>query len=190
MKKSFITLTILLTVINSSIFSQVSNKKDNVRMNMKDVSGYGDVKWGARFSDAKERVIGKIVYHDDKKVIITRDEEIEYRYGFFFMDTSISSPEEEKSEKETTKPVESSLEAILFYVSIQFPYLTMVDVRKKIEEKYGQPTGETVKDSQGAIIWDFDKTAIIMWLDRYENNPFCRKINYVSKELADRKSVV
>ena len=64
--------------------------------------------------------------------------------------------------------------------------LTIEDVRKKIEEKYGPPTGEDIKDNQGAIIWESEKTSIIMWIDRYEGRSFCKKINYVGKELAGK----
>ncbi len=69
---------------------------------------------------------------------------------------------------------------------MRFSYLLKDDVIKKIEGKYGSPTGEDLKNNQGAVIWDSEKTTIIMWVDRYEGKPFCKKINYIGKELANK----
>ena len=41
-----------------------------------------------------------------------------------------------------------------------------------------------MKNNKGAIIWDSEKTTVIMWVDDYEKKPFCMKINYFSKEIA------
>lgn len=93
------------------------------------------------------------------------------------------------SKKDSAKPEEKSAitsapEARLYYVSIRFPYISMDEVKKRIEEKYGVPTGEDIRNNQGALIWDSEKTTIVMWIDRYENKPFSRKITYVSKAIA------
>ena len=79
---------------------------------------------------------------------------------------------------------QSQVEAKLYYVLVRFPYLHMDEVKKKIASKYGEPNGETIKNNQGALIWDFERTSIIMWVDDYEKNPFCRKITYIGKDLA------
>jgi hypothetical protein len=97
---------------------------------------------------------------------------MEYLYGFFYADPVLAQGGQPASE------------ARLFYVAVQFPYLPMDQVRKKIEERYGPPNGENIKDNQGALVWDSAKTTVIMWVDRYEKKPFCRKINYVGKDLA------
>lgn len=173
-----------LVLIGSSIFSQGNEEEKKTGVTSPD--GFGILKWETPISEAKEKVIGKIVFYDERRAIVTRDEDIEYLYGFFYMDPEVLVPEEEPVSKVDKKHLsdEKSFEAKLFYVSVRFPYLTITDVRKRIEEKYGPPTGEDIKDNQGAIIWDSDKTTIIMWVDRYEGRPFCMKINYIGKGLA------
>jgi hypothetical protein len=37
---------------------------------------------------------------------------------------------------------------------------------------------------QGALAWNGEKTIIIMWVDRYEDKPYCGRITYVSKEIS------
>jgi len=130
--------------------------------------GYGNVKWGSLFTDVKPNVIGRIVFTDEKRIIVSKSGEIEYRYGFFY-------PEYNTTENQQPK---------LFYVVIQFPYITLDDIKKKMEEKYGPPTGESIKNNQGAYIWDSESTAVIVWIDSYEKKPFCRKITYLSKTMA------
>lgn len=188
MKRSFLLIIcILFAATSSSLISQVNKVKDEIKSDINKLDGFGDLKWGTNISDAKGKVIGKIVFYDEMKLIVTRDGNIEYLYGFFFMDPEIYKLEEASSVKKDEKIEDVGKKAYdvrLFYVSLRFPYLTMKEVRKKVENKYGQATGENIKDNQGAIIWDFDKTTIIMWIDRYEDRPYCRKINYIGKELA------
>ena len=182
---------LFLAVTDSNILSQ-----GNVPTNDNSAEqpyGFGSLQWETSISEAKEKVIGKIVYYDEKSVIVSKDGDIKYLYGFFYIDPVLAMPEDKDSVKEDSAikeekqvPQQKTSEAKLFYVSVQFPYLTIEDVRKKIEEKYGPPTGEDIKDNQGAIIWESEKTSIIMWIDRYEGRSFCKKINYVGKELAGK----
>lgn len=158
MKKTFL-LLLGITLITIAYAQNKTNIPD----------GYGNLKWGTVLSNAKTNITGKIVYTDEKKVILTKDGELEYKYGFFFI------------EPDTT---ESAAEGKLFYISIRFPYLSFDEVKAKIEGKYGEPTSENLKNNQGAIAWDSEKTILIMWVDRYENKPFCPKLIYVSKEIA------
>ncbi len=151
-------------------------------------AGYGELKWGARLNDAKSGVMGKMVYTDEKRKISTKEGDIEYLYGFFYVDPVIGGQAEPASgavaaDKQTAGEGEGG-ESSLFYVSVRFPYLTRAEVQKKIEEKYGAPTGEDIVKNQGAVIWDSEKTIIIMWVDNYEKASFCRKINYIGKEIA------
>ncbi len=165
------------------------------------IDGFGNVKWGSSISDVKANVAGKISYTDDKKIIISREGDIEYQYGFFHkgIETGESEPVKNvpaAAAKETpgTKPNvpaakagESDIkvkDSRLFFVSIRFPYLAKDEVKKKIEEKYGPSTGEDVKDNKGAIVWTSGTTTIIMWVDSYEKKPYCMKINYLSKDIA------
>jgi hypothetical protein len=50
----------------------------------KPVDGYSGVKWGSNMADAKKTLRGKIIFDDEKRIIVTRDGEITYRYGFVY----------------------------------------------------------------------------------------------------------
>jgi hypothetical protein len=186
MKKLFIIIAIIF--VCSSLYSQGN------------IDGFGNIKWGSSINDIKTNVIGKIAYTDEKKVVISRDGDIEYLYGFFYKSVETALPETPKNpasnvenpdskNKETVAVVKSgepntkTEDSKLFYVSIRFPYLTKDEVKKKIEEKYGPSTGEDIKDNKGAIVWSSGTTTIIMWVDNYLKKPYCMKINYLSKEI-------
>lgn len=164
-------ILVLFILINISLMAFAQNR-GNKKTKTSLPEGYGNLKWGTLVSGAKGQIVGKIVFTDDKTVIRTKDGEIEYLYGFFYIDPALI-----KGAKGTT-------DGKLFYVSVTFPYLAMEDVRKKIEEKYGAATGENIRENQGALLWDSEKTTIVMWVDAYEDKPYCRKITYVGKEIA------
>ncbi len=140
--------------------------------------GYGNISWGILLSDARDKIAGRLTYTDEKTVIISKESEIQYYYGFFYKE-----PEENEA-AENTEAVQQKDEGKLFYVLISFPYIDKDLIYEKIKEKYGIHTGETLKDNQGAIVWDSEKTVIIMWVERYNKKPYCRKITYLSKEIA------
>lgn len=150
--------------------------------------GFGQLTWGTQLTAAKEKVEGKITFVDDKRIIISKDGEIEYRYGFFYKELpeenaqKITDDSKKASEQASEKT--TATEAKLYYVVVRFPYLPMEEVKKKIEEKYGKHTGETIKNNRGAIIWDFPTTTIVLWVDEYQKNAFCQKITYLGKEIA------
>jgi hypothetical protein len=180
MRKIFIVIAVVF--FSSSVYS------------LGNIDGFGNIKWGTSISDVKANVIGKIAYTDDKKILISRESDIEYLYGFFYKGIETEELEHAKSdtapaknENPETKLKESDIKAKdsrLFYVSLRFPYLTKDEVKKKIEEKYGPSTGEDIKDNKGAIVWNSGTTTIIMWVDNYEKRPYCMKINYLSKDIA------
>lgn len=185
----------MLAVATAPLFAQADKEGKSADSQGSGPAGFGSLQWGSALSASKESVNGKITFIDEKRVIITREGDIEYRYGFFFRDPSIDGAKApEKNGKKTADKAEvkddkaaqqEEPEAKLYYVLMRFPYLHMEEVKKKISEKYNrQPTGETLKDHQGALIWDFEKTSIIMWVDNYEKNPFCRKITYIGKDIA------
>jgi hypothetical protein len=181
-KLTIIAITIFLISSAAILFSQGSESPKSDSGQKSAPEGYGSAQWGSPASKAKDSVMGKITFIDEKRVITSRDGEIDYQYGFFFYDPSVVKLESaEKKEGEAGQP---PAEARLYYVSISFPYIALNDVRKKIEEKYGAPNGESLTKNQGAVIWDSEKTTIILWVDRYENKPFSRKITYVSKAIA------
>ena len=162
-------------------------------------NGYENMAWGARLSDARDKIRGKLVYTDDKSIIISKDGDLEYYYGFFYLDPALESTdaakkeagkkEAEKKETETkegekkSESAEKTDEGKLFYVALKFPYLSMDEVKKKIEAKYGSSTNENLHKMQGAVAWNGENTIVIMWVDRYENKPFCRRITYVDKKI-------
>jgi|GEM_PF-212099 len=170
--------------------------------------GYGDITWGTYLSDAKEKIKGKLTYTDDRKIIISNDGELQYYYGFFYADPAVTMEDKilgEETKKETTgnqpgtnnttgtntnntaenkTEPEKKDEGKLFYVSLKFPYLTKDSIYEKIKAKYGPHTKENIKDHQGAYIWDSEKTLLLMWVDNYEKKPFCRRIIFMSKEIA------
>jgi len=45
-----------------------------------------------------------------------------------------------------------------------------------------------MKNKQGAVAWDSEKTIIVMWVDKYEDKSFCRRITYVSKNIAKEQN--
>lgn len=170
--------------------------------------GYGDLTWGMYLSDAKGKIAGKLTYTDDKKIIVAREGELEYKYGFFYIDPTVVEDEmaagdktgktEDKTEDKTTPDTGDKTgdktaaddtakkkdEGILFYVSLSFPYIDMETVYNKIKSKYGTHSSENLKDNKGSIAWVSEDTIVIMWVDNYRKKPFCRRITYISRKIA------
>lgn len=186
MKKILYTMLIfcLAVVLNAQDKKESDKKDEKKEVSSKNLpEGYGQVKWGTDLSKVKPAISGRLVYTDEKKVIISRDGELEYFYGFFYIDPATGKKEDlNKDEKKGEKEVQD--EGKLFYIAMRFPYLNYEEVRKKLEAKYGPATSEVIKDKQGAVGWNSDKTSIIMWVDRYENRAFCRRITYISMDIA------
>jgi hypothetical protein len=176
MKQSAI--IILMIIIYSFSFAQDKSKSANI------ADGYGDLKWGTETSKAKPSIKGKIKFTDEKKVIISNDGEIEYYYGFFYKDPSGEEKAAETDKKQAQPQTQQKDEGRLYYIALKFPYLALEKVKDLMIKKYGQSTGESLKNNQGSISWDSADSVIILWVDRYENNPFCRRITYISKKIA------
>lgn len=192
MKKIICLIIILLINISyAQKKTDKENKQDNPDKKENKITanlpeGYSSIKWGTLLSKAREGISGKLVFTDEKTIIISKDGELEYHYGFFYVDPAVVGTDEKNKDKEAapTGVEQKDDEGKLFYVALKFPYLAMQDVRKKIEEKYGPSTNENLHNNQGAVGWNGDKTIVIMWVDRYENKPYCRRIIYVSKDIA------
>lgn len=144
-------------------------------------NGYGDLSWGSYFSEAREKVKGTIVHFDENNRIVTKDGEIQYIYGYFYPDPEVVSGDEEAAQDEGA---DKDNPARLYYVVVRFPYVAMEDVKKKVVDKYGEPQGESMRDNQGAYSWESDQTTVIMWVDSYNEKPYCRKLTYMSKVIA------
>lgn len=160
--------------------------------------GYGDLTWGMFLSDTRAKIAGVLVYTDEKKIIVSKDGDLEYRYGFFYIDPAVAEDEvpvtgtevkTEGTETGTTGETaavteEKKDEGKLFYVSLNFPYLDKDSVYNKIKKKYGNHSGENIRDNQGAIAWNSEDTIVIMWVDRYKKKPYCRRVVYISKKIS------
>jgi len=166
--------------------------------------GYGNLAWGMYVSEAMDKIAGTLTYTDDKKIIVSKDGELEYRYGFFYIDPQLTDMDiplaETDKQPETgtdttagdtttdTATAEKKDEGRLFYVSLNFPYLDKDVVYNKIKEKYGLHTGDNIKNNQGAIAWKSDDTIIIMWVDNYKKRPYCRRVIYISRKISKEVS--
>lgn len=196
--KRFLIIILFASIIpwHTPLYSQAvkdkadKDKKEATAAPKKAVEGYNNLKWGIPIADAKKEVMGMITFTDDKKVISSKDGNIEYRYGFFYKD--IPTPATATADKTGTAAADKTGTATaadktsnsrLFYVTVSYPYLALEDIRKKIDDQYGVATGESMKDNHGAVLWDFEKTTVILWVDQYEKKPFSRKMTYIGKEI-------
>jgi hypothetical protein len=189
MKRTLSLMVILF--LAAGAFAQVKKKEEPKKTSGTKTSipdGYGGVKWGTLLSKAREGIAGKLVFTDEKTLIISRDGDLEYHYGFFYVDPAVSPVDkvEEKKDKsgKGQAQTQGQDEGTLFFVSLKFPYLSMAEVRKKIEDKIGPATNDFLTKGQGAVAWDSDKTFVVMWVDRYRANSYCRRITYLSKDIA------
>ena len=164
----------------SAAFTQ-TNQQGNADANQSEANiekipdGYGDLAWETYLSDARDKISGILTYSDEKTVIVSKENELQYHYGFFYKEPSVNNETENTQEKDEGK---------LFYVSMNFPYLGKDQVYDRIQKKYGKHSSENVKDNKGAIAWNSENTIIIMWVDQYERKPYCRRIIYVSKKVS------
>ena len=152
--------------------------------------GYGEMKWATPLEEALKTIKGKLTFTDNRKVILSREGDIEYRYGFFYREPESAEPAASTASAAPAAPAATAPDKtaenrpLLFYVSVGFPYMTLDSVLALMKERYGEPTGENMKDNRGALVWDSEKTTIVLWVDSYEKKPFCRRITYLSKDIS------
>lgn len=152
------------------------------------VAGFGGATWGQPITEVRKAVKGKIVFDDEKKLILSRDGEITYRYGFFYKQDA-DKPEQPASAAQpaganASQPQQNPEESRFFYAISEFPYISVDRIREKLAAQYGEPTGDTIKNAQGALVWDSGSGVAVAWVDAYEKKPYCRKISYISKDIA------
>ena len=193
MKRLFAVLILFLFTIAYGQVKEDKKESKDTKLIANIASGYENVTWGVKLSEARDKIKGKLVFTDEKSIIISKDGELEYHYGFFYVDPALESAETGKEAvktetEEKKKEAEKVDEGTLFYVALKFPYLSMDEVKKRLEDKYGLSTNENLHKMQGAIAWNGENTIIIMWVDRYENKPFCRRITYVDKRITKELS--
>ncbi len=192
MKQFIYFLTAIIICISSQLFSQdpvtkpAKEEKKDVKKNSANIpAGFYQAKWGSSYKEVKDIIKGRLVYTNKKDIIISKekdDVEIIYKYGFFYQDPKMIPISDKKAATDDSK--QPALEPKLFYVALEFPYLAYKSVSKKLIDKYGEPTIDTIKKNRGVLIWDSENTVIVLWVDSYEKQPFCRKINYISKNIA------
>lgn len=160
--------------------------------------GFGSVTWGSAYQTVRENISGALKYTDENKLIISQDGELTYSYGFFYKDPEVTgnpepAPSVQPGAGDNAQPSEAA-EGKLFFVKVEFPYLAYEDVRAKYIERFGDPQGSTVEKNRGVLLWENEKTMVVVWVDEYEKKPYCRKITYMSKEivkeLADYKKLI
>jgi hypothetical protein len=194
MKRLFVVLILFLFTIAYGQVTEDKKETKDSKLITNITSGYENVTWGVKVSEARDKIKGKLVFTDEKSIIISKDGELEYHYGFFYVDPALEGSEAGKEAVKTEtagekkKEAEKVDEGTLFYVALKFPYLSMDEVKKRIEDKYGPSTNENLHKMQGAIAWNGENTIIIMWVDRYENKPYCRRITYVDKRITKELS--
>lgn len=197
MKRVSLLLTAIFMIVSiqSGMPQTKKDKKADEKARKGGGQGFGSVSWGSDIVKAKDSVLGKITYSDDKTLIVSKDGDVEYYYGFFYIDPAAGKGEDakkagskdtDKGKKAEKKSPPPAPETQLFYVALIFPYVALEDVKKKMTEKYKEPTGENIKENQGALVWDSGQTLIVLWVDQYEKKPFCRKITYLSKEMSQK----
>ena len=157
----------VLAACTSLIAQTTPAPKEPAKTTARSIEGFNKTKWGDSLNSVKENLLGKITYTDEKKIITSRDGDIEYLYGFFRRESPQAS--------ETGETAAAEAEPRLYYVAVRFPYLAMDEVNRRIQDQYGPFTGETLKNNQGARIWESDKTSVVKWVDEYEKRPFSRK---------------
>jgi hypothetical protein len=141
--------------------------------------GYGNAKWGTSMDAVKSAIIGKLVYTDDEKVMISKDDNLEYTYGFFYADPQKIPAADTNTNTNNTQ----TTDGILFYVSVKFPYLPVDQVRTKFEAQYGAITIDNVYKNKGAIGWQGDKTLTLICVDEYEKKQYVARVTYVSTDI-------
>ena len=189
MRLLFIIFFILSLAVTA--FTQTNQQQPNQNANQSGSSaekipdGYGDLTWEMYISDARDKIRGVLTYSDEKTVIISKDNELEYRYGFFYKEPTTDQVQTDaNTTNNQTEKAQEKDEGKLFYVAMNFPYLGKDQVYDKIQNKYGKHKSENIKDNKGAIAWSSENTIIIMWVDQYERKPFCRRVIYISKKMA------
>jgi hypothetical protein len=161
--------------------------KDEKKINVKVEDGFEGAQWNKLLSEIRTSIKGRLLYTDEKTILVSRDGEVEYTYGFFYIEPEKKedATNKEKTDKTDNKADEKkSDEGKLFYVAIGFPYVPLKEVRSRLE-KYGDPTDERLVEKKGVIAWNGNKTIIMMWVDQYRNESYCRRIVYVSKDIIE-----
>ena len=67
---------------------EAAGPKEPVKTAARSIEGFNKTRWGDSLNSVKNNVLGKITYTDEKKIITSRDGDIEYLYGFFVRESA------------------------------------------------------------------------------------------------------
>src|SRR4030043_113088 len=101
MKRLFVVFILFLfTIATGQVKEDKKETKEN-KLITNIANGYENVTWGVKLSDARDKIKGKLVFTDEKSIIISKDGELEYYYGFFYVDPALESAETGKEAVKT-----------------------------------------------------------------------------------------
>jgi hypothetical protein len=155
--------------------------------------GFADTPWKISFNDARmqfknlatsktatERV--EIVTLEQNHYILIRRNGILYRYNFYRAPFNVAK----LYNHEITEEDYETVDARLFHVKVILPFLDSVQVKEKIESRFGPNTRTTVdkKKKRGVDIWELDGGLIFQWYEPYRGIAYSRTVDYISSEMA------
>ena len=178
-------------------------KRSDVKLN-----GFSNTSWGMDFPEVREKLYQlateeaqeqdkeatstdlltsertEIVNVVRNKVILTRRNQILYRYNFYKSPYIVAYL---NREADTKAPVpakyDSDVPGKLFHVQIQMPWIIATLIQKKLTERYGENNAARIKnDGSGAYIWQLDGGNIYQWVEHYDGKNYTRRIDYISSE--------
>lgn len=157
--------------------------------------GFSDTNWMTPFSDIKDKFKTlstsnltnekiEILNMVRNQYILIKRNNIQYRYNFY------KTPYEvvKVNNHDITFEDYDQTEAVLYQVRIILPFISAGLLEQKIEAIYGKKTKSTVdpKTLRGADIWDLEGGYIFLWYEPYNNKPFSRRIDFISKDLSKK----
>lgn len=198
MKKFMVLILFLFT----SLYSQEMNFQNTDRIfepaqmpPSLNLVGFSDTRWMTPFSDIKDKfktlsttnLINEkieIVNMVRNQYILIKRNNIQYRYNFYktpYEVVKISNHNISFEEYDQT-------EAVLYQVRILLPFISAELLEQKIQASFGKKTKSTVdpKTLRGADIWDLEGGYIFLWYEPYNNKPFSRRIDFISKDLSKK----
>ena len=167
------------------------------------ISGFDGINWGTTYKDVKEKFrtlaaqpnendnVEIVADTPDREILIKR-RDIFYRYVFYkkpeskIVDSMVKSQEPAAAKLPEKDPTAGT--ARFFFVESSFPLLVADDVYKKLSEKYGERTGNTVaKEQRGAFVWnnESDEGFLFQWVEPYARQGYTRSIYYLSRKIRE-----
>ncbi|MCS7205151.1 MAG: hypothetical protein NZ853_05600 [Leptospiraceae bacterium] len=172
-----------------------TNPFANIQNQSLSLYGFAETPWNSAYSQVydgfktlatsnltNERI--EIVAAQKDQFILIKRNNILYRYNFYKTPYEVAKLRNQN----LTQEDHNLIEGVLFQVKVLFPFIEANQVVEKIEAQYGKKTKSTVdpKTLRGVDIWDLPGGVIFVWYEPYNNKPYTRKIDYISKEISQR----